>query len=151
MTGATRGLAMFPLGSVLFPGLPLQLRVFEPRYVAMLSTVLRETDHEFGVGTVARIVSVEPSSGSILLLASGTSRFEVVRWLQDDPFPRALVRELAAVEFDDSTPRRSARPRPWCVPPSPGRANSSSSLGLRISNCRLSRRSASGRSPASHR
>ncbi len=169
MTGATRELAMFPLGSVLFPGLPLQLRVFEPRYVAMLSTVLRETDHEFGVvliergsevrggdarfgvGTVARIVSVEPSSGSILLLASGASRFEVVRWLQDDPFPRALVRELAAVEFDDSTPRRSARPRPWCVPPSPGRANSSSSLGLRISNCRLSRRSASGRSPASPR
>ena len=101
MTGATRGLAMFPLGSVLFPGLPLQLRVFEPRYVAMLSTVLRETDHEFGVvliergsevrggdarfgvGTVARIVSVEPSSGSILLLASGASRFEVVRWPVD--------------------------------------------------------------------
>ncbi|HSO68090.1 MAG TPA: LON peptidase substrate-binding domain-containing protein [Arachnia sp.] len=122
MTGATRELAMFPLGSVLFPGMPLQLRVFEPRYVAMLSTVLRETDHEFGVvliergsevgggdarfavGTVARVVSVEPSAGSILLLATGASRFEVVRWLQDDPFPRALVRELAAVEFDDSTP-----------------------------------------------
>ena len=54
MTGATRELAMFPLGSVLFPGLPLQLRVFEPRYVAMLSTVLRETDHEFGVVLIER-------------------------------------------------------------------------------------------------
>ncbi|MGB4271867.1 MAG: hypothetical protein WBJ44_05670, partial [Propionicimonas sp.] len=30
-------------------------------------------------------------------------RFEVVRWLQDDPFPRAQVRELAAVELDAST------------------------------------------------
>lgn len=31
MIRATRELAMFPLGSVLFPAMPLQLRVFEPR------------------------------------------------------------------------------------------------------------------------
>ena len=122
MTGATRELAMFPLGSVLFPGMPLPLRVFEPRYVAMLSSVLGQTEHEFGVvliergsevgggdvrfgvGTVARIVSVEQTAGSIELLATGAARFEVVRWLQDDPFPRAQVRELAALELDESTP-----------------------------------------------
>lgn len=122
MTGATRELAMFPLGSVLFPGMPLPLRVFEPRYVAMLSSVLGETEHEFGVvliergsevgggdvrfevGTVARIVSLEVTAGSIELLATGAARFEVVRWLQDDPYPRALVRELAALELDGSTP-----------------------------------------------
>ncbi len=122
MTSATRELAMFPLGSVLFPGMPLPLRVFEPRYVAMLLSVLGETEHEFGVvliergsevgggdvrfavGTVARIVSVEQTAGSIVLLATGAARFEVVRWLQDDPFPRAQVRELAALEFDESTP-----------------------------------------------
>ncbi|RMB60346.1 peptidase S16 [Tessaracoccus antarcticus] len=113
---------MFPLGSVLFPGMPLQLRVFEPRYIAMLSSVLKETEQEFGVvliergsevgggdtrfgvGTVARIVSVEQSEGFIVLLATGGARFEVVRWLQDDPFPRAEVRELAPVEIDESTP-----------------------------------------------
>jgi hypothetical protein len=122
MNGATRELAMFPLGSVLFPGMPLPLRVFEPRYVAMLLSVLGETEHEFGVvliergsevgggdvrfgvGTVARIISVEQTAGVIVLLATGGARFEVVRWLQDDPFPRAEVRELAAVEFDESTP-----------------------------------------------
>ena len=122
MTGATRELAMFPLGSVLFPGMPLPLRVFEPRYVAMLSSVLGETEHEFGVvliergsevgggdvrfavGTVARIVSVEQTEGTIVLLANGAARFEVVRWLQDDRFPRAQVRELAALELDASTP-----------------------------------------------
>lgn len=122
MTGATRELAMFPLGSVLFPGMPLRLRVFEPRYVAMVSWVLAETEPEFGVvliergsevgggdvrfgvGTVARIVSMEQTAGSIVLLATGVARFEVVRWLQDDPFPRAEVRELAALEFDESTP-----------------------------------------------
>jgi Lon protease-like protein len=113
---------MFPLGSVLFPGMPLPLRVFEPRYVAMLSSVLGDTEHEFGVvliergsevgggdvrfgvGTVARVVSVEQTAGSIELLATGTARFEIIRWLQDDPFPRAQVRELAAVELDESTP-----------------------------------------------
>ena len=113
MPEATRELAMFPLGSVLLPGMPLPLRVFEPRYVAMLSTVLGEPDREFGVvliergsevgggdvrftvGTVASIVTVEVGDGSILLVARGTERFEVVDWLDEDPFPRARVRELA--------------------------------------------------------
>jgi hypothetical protein len=112
---------MFPLGSVLFPGMPLPLRVFEPRYVALMTSVLGETAHEFGVvliergsevgggdvrfgvGTVARIVSVEQDGDSIVLLATGATRFEVVRWLQDDPFPRAEVRDLPALELDEST------------------------------------------------
>ena len=118
MSDTTRELAMFPLGSVLFPGMPLPLRVFEPRYVAMLSSVLGETEREFGVvliergsevgggdvrfgvGTVARIVSVEITKGSIALLATGAARFEVVRWVAEDPFPRAEVRELDALELD---------------------------------------------------
>jgi len=121
MSDATRELAMFPLGSVLFPGMPLPLRVFEPRYVAMLSSVLGETEREFGVvliergsevgggdvrfgvGTVARITSMEITEGSIVLLATGAARFEVVRWLADDPFPRAQVRELGALELDAPT------------------------------------------------
>ncbi len=122
MTSATRELAMFPLGSVLFPGMPLPLRVFEPRYVAMLMSVLEGSEREFGVvliergsevgggdvrfgvGTVARIVSVEQTAGVIALVATGGARFEVVRWLQDDPFPRAEVRELPPVDLDESTP-----------------------------------------------
>lgn len=115
---ATRELAMFPLGSVLFPGMPLPLRVFEPRYVAMLASVLGEPEREFGVvlierghevgggdvrfpvGTVARVASVEISEGLIALVAVGGARFEVVRWLEDDPFPRAEVRELDALAVD---------------------------------------------------
>jgi Lon protease-like protein len=122
MTGSTRELAMFPLGSVLFPGMPLPLRIFEPRYVAMLSSVLAETEQEFGVvliergsevgggdvrfevGTAARVVSVEQTADSIELLATGEARFAVVQWLQDDPFPRAQVRDLAPLELDESTP-----------------------------------------------
>ncbi|MFP5415513.1 MAG: LON peptidase substrate-binding domain-containing protein [Actinomycetes bacterium] len=126
MTDVTRELAIFPLGSVLFPAMPLPLRVFEPRYVAMLSSVLAGAEREFGVvliergsevgggdvrfgvGTVARIISVDESAGLIVLLATGGPRFEVVRWLQDDPFPRAQVRELAALELDESTPSQLA-------------------------------------------
>ncbi|WP_225754667.1 LON peptidase substrate-binding domain-containing protein [Actinotalea sp. Marseille-Q4924] len=118
MSAATRVLPMFPLGSVLLPGMPLPLRVFEPRYVAMLASVLGEADREFGVvliergwevgggdvrfevGTVARIASVEISEGLIVLVATGAGRFEVVRWLEEDPFPRAEVRELGPLELD---------------------------------------------------
>ncbi len=121
MPDATRELAMFPLGSVLFPGMPLPLRVFEPRYVAMLSSVLGDEDPEFGVvliergsevgggdvrfdvGTTARIASVQVGEGLIVLVATGRARFEVVRWLQEDPFPRAEVRELRALDVDAAT------------------------------------------------
>lgn len=112
MPEATRELAMFPLGSVLFPGMPLPLRVFEPRYLALLSAVLDQPEREFGVvliergsevgggdarfaiGTVAGIVTVEVGEQSIILLARGAARFEVVDWLDEEPFPRARVREL---------------------------------------------------------
>ena len=121
MSDDVRELAIFPLGSVLFPGMPLPLRVFEPRYIALLSSVLGETEREFGVvliergsevgggdvrfnvGTVARIASVEIAEGWIGLLATGAARFEVVRWLDEDPFPRAEVRELDALEIDAAT------------------------------------------------
>ncbi|NMM17398.1 MAG: peptidase S16 [Cellulomonas sp.] len=118
MPETTRELAMFPLGSVLLPGMPLPLRVFEPRYIALLSSVLGESDREFGVvliergsevgggdarfrvGTVASIVTVEIGEGSIVLVARGTERFEVVDWLEEDPFPRARVRELAPLVIE---------------------------------------------------
>ncbi|MGV8977057.1 MAG: LON peptidase substrate-binding domain-containing protein [Cellulomonas sp.] len=121
MPETTRELAMFPLGSVLLPGMPLPLRVFEPRYVELLSSVLGESTREFGVvliergsevgggdarfraGTVANIVTVEIGEGSIVLVARGAERFEVVDWLAEDPFPRARVRMLAplVIEPDD--------------------------------------------------
>ena len=48
-SGAVIELPMFPLGSVLFPSMPLALRVFEERYLAMLASVLQEEPSEFGV------------------------------------------------------------------------------------------------------
>ena len=113
-------LPICPLGSVLFPSMPLALRVFEERYLAMLARVLQEEPSEFGVvliergqevgggekrfdvGTIARIAQMETAEGFIAMLAHGTRRFRVIEWLPDDPYPRALVAELDPFDWDDS-------------------------------------------------
>ena len=110
---------MFPLGSVLFPHMPLPLRVFEERYLVMLAGILQEEPSEFGVvliergqevgggekrftvGTVARIDELEAAEGFIAVIAEGDRRFEVVDWLDDDPYPQAQLRELDDLEWDD--------------------------------------------------
>ncbi|MDJ0334467.1 LON peptidase substrate-binding domain-containing protein [Salinibacterium sp. G-O1] len=118
-------LAMFPLGSVLFPHMPLSIRIFEERYIVMLSRVLQDEPSEFGVvliergqevgggekrfavGTVARIVQIEAAEGFIGLAAEGQGRIAIEEWLEEDPHPQAIVRELPALEWDDSlTPLR---------------------------------------------
>ncbi len=103
---------MFPLGGPLMPGALLPLQVFEPRYLEMIDRCLVSRSAEFGVvmiergseigggdvrttvGTMARIVEVKTiTEGRLAVLAVGQSRIEVIRWLDDDPFPRAEVRE----------------------------------------------------------
>ena len=105
-------MAMFPLSSVLFPGSPLPLRVFEPRYRQMITDVMT-TDRRFGVvliargsevgggderlsvGTLAEIEALSPTGeGELALLARGLTRLRVTRWLEDDPYPRAEVEHL---------------------------------------------------------
>jgi hypothetical protein len=105
-------LPMFPLGTVLFPHMPLSLRIFEERYVVMLSRVLQEEVSEFGVvliergqevgvGTIARIVQLEASEGFIGLVAEGDRRFRVEQWLDDEPHPQAEVAELEPLVWSD--------------------------------------------------
>jgi Lon protease-like protein len=112
-------LPMFPLGSVLFPAMPLPLRVFEERYLAMLAHVLQDEPPEFGVvliergqevgggdirfeiGTVARISDLQVADDMVGLVALGGQRFEVLSWNEDDPFPQAEVRMLEQLEWDD--------------------------------------------------
>src|SRR4051794_22025097 len=112
-----RTLPMFPLGTVLFPGMPLPLHVFEPRYRGMTRDLL-DGDREFGVvliergsevgggdqrfelGTMARIVeAAETEDGRWALIAVGVRRLRVIDWLPEDPYPRAEV-----VELDDPSP-----------------------------------------------
>lgn len=100
---------MFPLSTVLFPFGVLPLHVFEPRYRTMTTDVLAG-DRQFGVvliergsevgggdcrldvGTVARVEAARRfDDGRWALVAVGVSRCTVVRWLEDDPYPRAEV------------------------------------------------------------
>jgi Lon protease-like protein len=102
-------LPMFPLGSVLVPGMVLPLHVFEPRYQALVEHCLAGTP-EFGVvliergsevgggdlrrdvGAVARIVEAARfDDGRWALGCVGVRRIRVERWLPDDPYPRAEV------------------------------------------------------------
>jgi Lon protease-like protein len=116
---------MFPLGSVLVPGMILPLHVFEPRYRRLVhdclagdgqfGVVLIERGSEVGggdvrtdVGTVARIVQAdELPDGRFVVGAVGLRRIRVTRWLPDDPYPRAEVADwpdvpVAADGTDDA-------------------------------------------------
>ena len=122
--------AMFPLGSVLFPHTPLALRIFEERYLVMLGRLLEDDDPQFGVvliergseagggdqrfgiGTMARITNVMAGERDIHLIAVGGARVEVSEWHDDEPYPTAAVRELPSLVWDDAlTPLRNEAER----------------------------------------
>ena len=112
--------ALFPLGTVLFPGGPLPLRIFETRYLDMISDCLRNEKH-FGVclisagqeagkaadavavGTLARIVDWNQLSGGILgITARGEKRFRVQsREVQND---QLIVGEVSVLEPEERLP-----------------------------------------------
>ncbi len=87
-------LPLFPLNTVLFPGGPLPLRIFEPRYVDMVKRSLRD-EAPFGVvliregeevgpadfhdiGTLARIIDFDTLPDGLLgLTCVGEQRFRV--------------------------------------------------------------------------
>ena len=110
---AKMNLPLFPLGSVLFPGVPIQLHIFEDRYKQMMELCL-STDQEFGVllieegrealgplarthrlGTTAQVLRVQPlPEGRMHLIAVGRRRFRVHEF---DPESEAYLQ--GAVEF----------------------------------------------------
>jgi Lon protease-like protein len=66
---SARTLPLFPLGTVLFPGGPLLLRIFEPRYVDMVGRCLRE---QSGFGVVLLVEGREAGRGTLATAAIGT-------------------------------------------------------------------------------
>src|SRR5437763_14712142 len=93
----TGSLPLFPLGSVLFPGMLLPLHIFEPRYRLLLKRVV-ENDEPFGVvlikrgtevggppepypvGTRARVMGVTPlPRGRAFIIAKGEPRVHIER------------------------------------------------------------------------
>jgi Lon protease-like protein len=93
-------LPLFPLGTVLFPGGLLPLKIFEARYIDMVRACLRDTT-PFGVcllhsgtevastkaatpervGCLAEILSCEVEQvGLMLIRVRGTQRFRLAEW-----------------------------------------------------------------------
>ena len=102
-------LPMFPLESVRLPGEDLPLRIFEPRYSALVRDCLAG-DREFGVvlieagrevgggdrrldvGTLAHVVEADDQGdGRYRILCEMRGRIRVERWHDDEPYPRASV------------------------------------------------------------
>ncbi|MGZ4526033.1 MAG: LON peptidase substrate-binding domain-containing protein [Mycobacterium sp.] len=102
-------LAMFPLESALLPDQDLPLRVFEPRYGALVRHCL-DTGDPFGVvlisrgrevgggdsrcdvGILSRITEcVDQGAGRYSMHCRTGERIRVSEWLPDDPYPRATV------------------------------------------------------------
>ena len=103
---------MFPLQTALLPGEELPLRVFEPRYAALVRDCLAGGDRRFGVvliargrevgggderhdvGVMVRIAAHDDlGNGRYRLNCPGLHRIRVVRWLPDQPYPRAVTRD----------------------------------------------------------
>lgn len=120
-------LPIFPLGQVLMPGRPLPLRIFEPRYRAMLADLAEPK--RFGVvllsrglevntrwavapdpeaagtiaavGTVAEVMELRPKpDGSWDVLAVGSRRFRISTWVRGKPYGQADVEFLSEQDGD---------------------------------------------------
>jgi len=100
---------MFPLEVAMLPGEELPLRIFEPRYTALVSdclagdpvfgVVLIAAGREVGggearhdVGALARIVEhADLGDGRYRLRCILGERIRVTEWLDDAPYPRAMT------------------------------------------------------------
>jgi Lon protease-like protein len=111
---------LFPLDVVLFPGTPLPLHIFEPRYKEMIGECLAQ-NRAFGVvrandqgladvGCTAEVVSVvkEYPDGQLDIVAEGRKRFELVRVDQKRSFLRG---EVLMIEDEPGTVSQEVKTR----------------------------------------
>ena len=114
---------LFPLNTVLFPGGPLPLRIFETRYIDMVRHCMRErcpfgvvliqagsevgpgTNEASAVGTTARIVDFNALPDGLLgITCIGERKFTVLKhWQQDDGLHAADI-EFAVPEEPTDLP-----------------------------------------------
>jgi Lon protease-like protein len=108
---------LFPLNTVLFPGMPLHLHIFESRYKLMVNHLMNQ-EPIFGVvlikqgveslgplaiphmvGTTARILKVDPlKDGCFNLTVVGEKRFTIESISNEHPYLTATINEFP-IEF----------------------------------------------------
>jgi uncharacterized protein len=129
-------LPLFPLNTVLFPGMPLPLHIFEERYKEMIADCIRENRpfgvvlvseglaaeegsaaQPYAVGCTAEIAQVQPlDEGRMLIMTVGRERFRIVRLEYGKPYLVGMV-EPAPLETepDDILSRDADRLYPLVV------------------------------------
>lgn len=128
----TNEMPLFPLNTVLFPGMVLPLHIFEPRYREMINRCL-DDESQFGivliedgsetgapakphtVGTAARIARVQHlADGRMDITVVGTERFRVHETDASKPYLTGTVSRFPMVNSGTrsaSTMARKVRPR----------------------------------------
>jgi len=121
-------LPIFPLSVVLFPGVPLPLHIFEPRYRQMLSDI-RAGNNLFGlcyfdastsekeippaghIGCVAEVTESQPlPDGRSNILTIGLIRYRIEEYVErEDPYLVARVSFFEDDDEDDKRLRESSR------------------------------------------
>lgn len=110
-------LPLFPLGTVLFPGGFLPLRIFEPRYLEMVAACMQQqapfgvvlirdgkevgvSAEPYDVGTLAAIVDFDKGKDGLLMIACiGGERFRILeRRIEANRLQRATVELLPVAE-----------------------------------------------------
>ncbi|MQA83503.1 MAG: peptidase S16 [Streptosporangiales bacterium] len=86
-------LALFPLGTVLFPGLVLPLHVFEERYRALVGHLLEHPEEERRFGVVAITLGHEVGAGAVQEMADVgcTAELREVQRYDDGRFDIVVV------------------------------------------------------------
>lgn len=126
-------LPLFPLNTVLFPGMPISLHIFEPRYKLMIEqciqtaqpfgvVLIRDGVEAFGpsaepheIGCSAQITQVERlEDGRMNIIAIGVERFQIHSLSHDKPY---LVGTVESYPLDDddanAVMRAGNQLRPW--------------------------------------
>ncbi len=126
---------LFPLNTVLFPGTPLSLHIFEERYKLMIGRCV-EANTPFGVvliksgsevlgmgpsaiprniGCTAQILRVEPiGEGRMNITTVGQERFRILALHRDQPYLLGDIEMLPLpIEQPDLVKRQARRLRGW--------------------------------------
>jgi Lon protease-like protein len=125
-------LPLFPLNTVLFPGMALPLHIFEPRYRLMINdclsrsapfgVVLIQSGREVGepatphaIGTTAHIAGVERmADGRLNIEVVGQQRFRILSLQHDQAYLTGTVAEYPLSGGEERAARRAARALlPW--------------------------------------
>src|SRR5262245_66168313 len=111
-------LPLFPLNTVLFPGMPLRLHIFEERYKLMIGRCYAEGEpfgvtlikrgqevggraEPFQIGCKAVITEVEPLEGGRMnIVAVGSERFQIHSLKHNQPYLIGMVDSLPLANDD---------------------------------------------------